>query len=141
MRIASFDHAVLTVRDLQRTSDFYCKVLGMRHEVFEGHYHALHFGSQKINLHPYRNEYLPHADITVPGSADLCFVCEEPIDEVAAELRSLGQAIELGPVPQTGARGAMRSIYLRDPDGNLLELASYATSSAPAHPASPAPPP
>ncbi|MBA2672398.1 VOC family protein [Ramlibacter sp.] len=125
MKLAGLDHVVLTVRDMRRTIDFYCGVLGMRHEVFEGHYDSLHFGSQKINLHPYRGEYLPHADITVPGSGDFCFVCEGPIGDVVAELHRIGHPIELGPVPQTGARGAMQSVYIRDPDGNLLEIASY----------------
>jgi catechol 2,3-dioxygenase-like lactoylglutathione lyase family enzyme len=125
MKIASIDHVVLTVRDVSRTIEFYQRVLGMRHVRFEGKFDALHFGSQKINLHPFRAEYLPHADIPAPGTGDLCLVCEGTIEDVVRELAGLAIEIEVGPVDQTGARGMMRSVYIRDPDRNLIEVACY----------------
>lgn len=75
MRVVGIDHIVLTVRDMTRTLEFYQRVLGMRHVVFEGKFNALHFGNAKINLHPFRAEYLPHADIPAPGTGDMCLVC------------------------------------------------------------------
>jgi catechol 2,3-dioxygenase-like lactoylglutathione lyase family enzyme len=125
MNIRGLDHVVLTVRDLRTTIEFYKRVLGMTHVVFEEKYNALHFGSQKINLHPYRAEYRPHADIPAPGAGDLCFISEGRIDDVAKELKTLLIEIEVGPVTQTGASGKMRSVYFRDPDKNLIEVACY----------------
>ena len=125
MRIASIDHLVLTVRDIPRTVEFYQRVLGMEHVVFEGNFNALHFGNQKINLHPFRAEYLPHADIPAPGTGDICLVCEGQIEEVVRDLAAQGVVIEVGPVEQTGARGLMNSVYIRDPDRNLVEIACY----------------
>jgi catechol 2,3-dioxygenase-like lactoylglutathione lyase family enzyme len=125
VKVASIDHVVLTVRDLSRTIEFYRRVLGMRHVVFEGRFNALHFGSQKINLHPFRAEYLPHADIPAPGTGDLCLVCDGQIEEVVRDLATHGVEIEVGPVEQTGAGGAMDSVYIRDPDKNLIEIACY----------------
>jgi len=125
VRIASIDHLVLTVRDIPRTVEFYQRVLGMEHVVFEGNFNALHFGSQKINLHPFRAEYLPHADIPAPGTGDICLVCEGGITEVVRDLAAHGVEIEVGPVEQTGARGLMNSVYIRDPDRNLVEIACY----------------
>lgn len=125
MRIASIDHLVLTVRDMARTVEFYQRVLGMEHVLFEGHFNALHFGSQKINLHPFRAEYLPHADIPAPGTGDLCLICEGAMAQVVQELTTHGVEIEVGPVEQTGARGPMTSVYIRDPDRNLVEIACY----------------
>ena len=125
MRIASIDHLVLTVRNIPRTVEFYKRVLGMEHVVFEGNFNALHFGSQKINLHPFRAEYLPHADIPAPGTGDMCLVCEGEIAEVVRDLATHGVEIEVGPVEQTGARGLMTSVYIRDPDRNLVEIACY----------------
>jgi catechol 2,3-dioxygenase-like lactoylglutathione lyase family enzyme len=125
LRIACIDHLVLTVRDIPRTVEFYKRVLGMEHVVFEGNFNALHFGSQKINLHPFRAEYLPHADIPAPGTGDMCLVCEGEIAEVVRDLTTHGVEIEVGPVEQTGARGLMTSVYIRDPDRNLVEIACY----------------
>ncbi|MGX5843615.1 VOC family protein [Mesorhizobium sp. ArgA1] len=127
MRIEGLDHVVLTVRDMARTIDFYQRVLGMCHVVFDGSYNALHFGDQKINLHPYCAEYTPHADIPGPGTGDLCFIAAGGIDDIEHELRALGIPIEVGPVGQTGARGAMQSVYFRDPDRNLIEVACYSS--------------
>ena len=125
MRIASIDHLVLTVRNIPRTIEFYSRVLGMEHVVFEGNFNALHFGSQKINLHPFRAEYLPHADIPAPGTGDMCLVCEGEVAEVVRDLKTHGVEIDVGPVEQTGARGLMTSVYIRDPDRNLVEIACY----------------
>ena len=125
MKITGLDHLVLTVRDIPRTVEFYQRVLGMQHGVFEGRFDALHFGSQKINLHPFRAEYLPHADIPAPGTGDMCLVCEGRIGDVVRELAAHGVEIEVGPVEQTGARGSMDSVYIRDPDRNLIEIACY----------------
>jgi catechol 2,3-dioxygenase-like lactoylglutathione lyase family enzyme len=113
MRIVSLDHLVLTVRDLGATIAFYER-LGMRHVVFDGHRHALAFGSQKLNLHVAGREFEPKAAVPTPGSADLCFLVDE------LELDGL-DVIE-GPVERTGATGTIRSVYVRDPDGNLVEL-------------------
>ena len=128
MKITGLDHVVLTVRDMKRTIAFYQRVLGFEHVVFDGGYDALHFGNQKINLHPYRKEYEPHAAATMPGTGDLCFISNSEIGAVIKRLAEIQVAIELGPVPQTGARGAMMSVYFRDPDENLVEVASYAKS-------------
>jgi catechol 2,3-dioxygenase-like lactoylglutathione lyase family enzyme len=125
MKIQGIDHVLLTVREMATTIAFYQRVLGLRHELFEGQYNALHFGDQKINLHPFRAEYTPHADLPAPGTVDLCFVSEGEIEDVIETMRSRGIAIEIGPVDQTGARGRMRSIYFRDPDRNLIEVACY----------------
>jgi catechol 2,3-dioxygenase-like lactoylglutathione lyase family enzyme len=126
MKICGLDHIVLTVRDITVTIEFYQRVLGMRHVVFDEMYNALHFGNQKINLHLYRAEYIPHADIPAPGTGDLCFIAEGNIDEIVKEMRNFGIPIEVGPVNQTGAQGQMTSVYFRDPDKNLIEVACYA---------------
>ena len=128
MQITHLDHVVLTARDIPATVKFYTEVLGMTHVVFDEHYDALHFGAQKINIHPYRAEYLPHADLPFPGTADFCFVAEGEMAAVVETLQKRGCPIELGPVKQTGARGPMWSVYLRDPDRNLIEIACYGKS-------------
>jgi catechol 2,3-dioxygenase-like lactoylglutathione lyase family enzyme len=125
MTILQIDHLVLTVKDIEVALAFYTRVMGLNHVIFDGHYHALHFGSQKINLHPAGNEYQPHARTPVPGSGDLCFIASGRIEDVITELRLRGVEIEYGPVPQTGATGRMRSVYFRDPDENLIEVACY----------------
>ena len=125
MTILQIDHLVLTVKDIQVAVAFYTRVMGLNHVIFDGHYHALHFGSQKINLHPAGNEYQPHARTPVPGSGDLCFIASGRIEDVITELRLRGVEIEYGPVPQTGATGEMTSVYFRDPDENLVEVACY----------------
>jgi catechol 2,3-dioxygenase-like lactoylglutathione lyase family enzyme len=125
VRIVGLDHLVLTVRDLERTLDFYREVLGMSVSSFEGGRLALKFGSQKINLHQAGEELSPHADHPVSGSADLCFVTDRPIAEWVDHLAGLDVPLVAGPVPQTGALGPMASVYVRDPDGNLVEIASY----------------
>lgn len=125
MEVAAIDHIVLTVTDLERTVGFYCRALGMRKEVFGNGRVALRFGRQKINLHPAGREFEPKARAPRPGSADLCFVTAAPLEQALAEVRACGIAIEEGPVDRTGAQGPVRSFYFRDPDGNLIEIASY----------------
>jgi len=121
MRVASLDHLVLTVASIPATVEFYER-LGMRAETFGDGRRALRFGAQKINLHEAGSEFAPHAARPVPGSADLCFLVDGSLAEVARVLAEAGVAIELGPVERTGAVGALESLYLRDPDGNLVEL-------------------
>jgi catechol 2,3-dioxygenase-like lactoylglutathione lyase family enzyme len=121
MRIASLDHLVLTVADVAVTAAFYER-LGLEREVFEGGRIALHFGHQKLNLHQAGAEIEPHALEPTPGSADLCFLIDGPLSAVEEHLRAQGLDIELGPVERSGAETKLRSLYLRDPDGNLVEL-------------------
>jgi catechol 2,3-dioxygenase-like lactoylglutathione lyase family enzyme len=121
--ITSLDHLVMTVRDLDATVRFFARGLGMELRTFDGGRKALHFGAQKINLHLAGHEFEPKADKPTPGSADLCFLTDRPLAEVARDLQALGHPVIEGPVARTGAQGPMVSIYLRDPDGNLIEIA------------------
>lgn len=127
--IESLDHLVLTVADIEATVGFYCGVLGMERVSFAGGRTALSFGRQKINLHQKGHEFEPKARSPLPGSADLCFVAAFPLDQVAARLAAAGIAVEEGPVPRTGAMGPITSLYVRDPDGNLVEISRYQTES------------
>lgn len=122
--VASLDHLVLTVADIARTCDFYTRALGMTVVRFGAGRVALQFGRQKINLHQADRTFDPKAAVPTPGSADLCFLLAGSLEDAAAHLAALGIAIEEGPVERTGATGPIRSIYLRDPDGNLVELAT-----------------
>ena len=124
--IDRLDHLVLTVRDLEATSAFYRRALGMTRETFGAGRVALHFGRQKINLHPAGGAFDPKAAQPTPGSADLCFITKTPIEQVAAHLEACGIPIEEGPVARTGAQGPIVSLYLRDPDGNLIEVSNDA---------------
>ncbi|MFI6470245.1 VOC family protein [Streptomyces sp. NPDC050516] len=125
IRITALDHLVLTVADLDRTIDFYERVLGMRPVTFGDGRRALSFGTSKINLHRADHELLPHATRPTPGSADLCLLTDIPHDQILAALAANGVPVEEGPVPRTGARGPITSTYLRDPDGNLIEISTY----------------
>jgi catechol 2,3-dioxygenase-like lactoylglutathione lyase family enzyme len=125
--ITRLDHLVLTVADVAQTTEFYRRVLGMQPITFGGGRRALAFGRSKINLHQRGNEVRPHAARPVPGSADLCLVTESPIDDVMGQLAAHGVAVEEGPVLRTGALGPILSCYLRDPDGNLVEISTYTT--------------
>jgi catechol 2,3-dioxygenase-like lactoylglutathione lyase family enzyme len=125
MKARALDHLVLTCRDVEATVAWYHRVLGMEPVTFGEGRRALQLGHAKLNLHQAGAELQPHAAAPTPGSADLCFVVEGRIEAVAAHLDELGVPIELGPVDRTGARGEMRSVYVRDPDGNLVELAVY----------------
>jgi len=124
------DHLVLTVFDIDRTLDFYGRVLGMQPITFAGGRRGLAFGRQKLNLHQAGREFEPKALKPTPGSIDLCFSTEAPIADVVAHLESCGVAIAEGPVRKTGALGPMMSVYFRDPDGNLVEVSNYAEAGA-----------
>ena len=125
MHIDRIDHLVLTVFDVERTLDFYSRVLGMEPITFAGGRRGLAFGRQKLNLHQAGREYEPKALKPVPGAIDLCFISATPLEQVMAELAAHGVAIIEGPVPKTGALGPMQSVYFRDPDGNLVEVSNY----------------
>jgi catechol 2,3-dioxygenase-like lactoylglutathione lyase family enzyme len=124
MQIDHLDHLVLTVADLEATIDFYTRVLGMQAVTFGAGRKALAFGNQKINLHQAGREFEPKAERPTPGSADLCFIVVTPLAEVIAHLQAQQVAIVEGPVQRTGATGPIRSVYLRDPDQNLIELSN-----------------
>lgn len=124
MPIRDIDHIVITTGDRQACLHFYVDVLGMELDRTGGRY-AVRFGSHKFNIHTRPAEFLPAAQRPTPGSLDLCLVVEGPIDAVRHEIEERGWPIELGPVERHGACGAMRSLYLRDPDGNLVELCCY----------------
>ena len=125
MEIEGIDHLVLTVRDIAATCDFYSRVLGMQVVTFGGGRKALQFGRQKINLHEHGKEFEPKALAPTPGSGDLCFITQTPLPQVVGHLRSCGVQIIEGPVRRTGAVGPIESIYVRDPDGNLIEVSNY----------------
>jgi len=124
MNVKSLDHLVLTVRDLQAAIDFYTRALGMQEVSFGGGRKALAFGAQKINLHLAGHEFEPKARQPTPGSADLCFLTDTPVAQYAARLAELGIEVIEGPVARTGAVGPLLSIYVRDPDMNLVEIAN-----------------
>ncbi|QIE44737.1 VOC family protein [Pseudohalocynthiibacter aestuariivivens] len=126
-QVSALDHLVLTVRDIHAAAAFYTQILGMRHEAFTGAdgstRTALYFGAQKINLHSAAAPFSPHAATPLPGSADLCFLTETPLDAWQAHLSTHGIQIEAGPVPRSGATVPIISLYIRDPDENLIEIA------------------
>jgi catechol 2,3-dioxygenase-like lactoylglutathione lyase family enzyme len=122
--IDHLDHLVLTVADLDATVAFYTSVLGMELVTFRDR-KALRFGEQKINLHQAGKEFEPKAEHPTPGSGDLCFITKTPLEDVISHLKASRCAIELGPVDRAGAVGGMRSIYIRDPDLNLIEISNY----------------
>ena len=126
LRVRALDHLVLTVTDIEATVAFY-EALGMTRVRFGEGRVALAFGGQKINLHQAGAEIAPHAAHPRPGSADLCFLVEGDVAGLSAHLAEAGLSVELGPVPRTGAQGPLTSVYLRDPDGNLVELSVPAT--------------
>ena len=130
MQIQGIDHIVLTAHDLTATIAFYQEVLGMRVETFGKQRKALVFGQQKINLHQQGQEFEPKAALPTPGSQDLCFIATTPLAQVIAHLQRCGVAILEGPVARTGATGTIRSVYFRDPDGNLIEVSNYEQQQA-----------
>jgi len=125
MNINRLDHLVLTVKNLEITVQFYVSVLGMEKEEFGAGRLSLKYGNQKINLHQVGKEFEPKADKPTPGSADLCFITEVPLDEAMDHVRSRGVEIIEGPVLRTGATGPINSFYFRDPDMNLIEVSNY----------------
>ena len=126
MELTALDHLVLTVNDIETTVDFYVQVLGMRAKSFQGGRVSLRFGNQKINLHQAGSEIEPHARNATPGSADICFLSELPLEFVIELLQDYRVPVELGPVPRTGAMTQLVSVYFRDPDGNLIEISNIA---------------
>jgi len=120
--ISHLDHLVLTCTDLEATRYFYATVLQMELQTFGAGRIAFRFGNQKINLHQRGAEFEPKAHLPVPGALDLCFIAAVKLDDVIAHLRDHGWPIKEGPVQRTGATGPIRSIYLRDPDLNLIEI-------------------
>lgn len=125
MQIKELDHLVLTVKDIAATCEFYQRALGFEVVSFGDNRISLKFGSQKINLHQSGAEFQPCARRPTAGSADLCFIAETSINALIEHLQQCDVAIEEGPVQRTGAGGPIRSVYIRDPDGNLLELSNY----------------
>jgi catechol 2,3-dioxygenase-like lactoylglutathione lyase family enzyme len=122
------DHIVLTTRDKDACIRFYSEVLGMKLEKFRTPSEerlALKFGAQKINLHEWGREFTPRAHVAVPGSLDLCFIASVPLEEVMRRLSHAKVDIIEGPVGKTGAKGPIRSVYVRDPDLNLVEISVY----------------
>ena len=124
--IGSIDHVVLATRDLERCLDFYTRVLGMTVEHYGKGRIALRFGDHKFNVHPPGFDAGIKARIPTPGSLDLCFLADRPLDEVIAHLKAQKVEIEEGPIVRTGARFPIRSVYVRDPDGNLVEISEKA---------------
>ncbi len=124
MQTERIDHLVLTVHDIAATCEFYSRVLGMRVMTFGDGRKALQFGQQKINLHEHEKEFDPKAMYPTPGSGDVCFITEVPLPQVMDHIRSCGVEILEGPVRRAGAVGPIESIYIRDPDGNLIEVSN-----------------
>jgi catechol 2,3-dioxygenase-like lactoylglutathione lyase family enzyme len=129
--IDHLDHLVLTTGNEAACVDFYTRVLGMRLESFVGgtplvERQAFKFGSQKINLHVKGREFEPKAHLPVPGALDLCFIASQPLDDVIAQLKAAGWPLIEGPVLRTGATQRIRSVYVRDPDLNLIEISELA---------------
>ena len=114
----------MPVSDIDAIATFYVTYLGMEKRVFGEGRVALHFGDQKINLHPAGWDYEPKARVSIAGTGDLCFIVSEPVETLQQQLVQRGVEIIEGPVLRTGATGRLRSIYIRDPDGNLIELSN-----------------
>lgn len=129
-KVQSLDHLVLTCADMAASIAFYTRVLGMQARSFaaaDGSLrHALYFGAQKVNLHQAGAEFAPHARRPVPGSADLCFLTDTPLADWQAHLAAEGVGVLEGPVKRSGASGAIVSLYIRDPDGALVEISTPA---------------
>ena len=128
IKVTSLDHLVLTVRDIAQTQQWYARVLGMQPFQFGEGRQALAFGPQKINLHAANAPSTPHARVPTRGSADLCFLTDTPLDDVIRHLEDCGVPVLEGPVPRTGAAGLILSVYVRDPDENLIEISRRMSS-------------
>lgn len=125
MNIDRIDHVVMTVASVDATCAFYERVLGMSSVTFAGSRRALTFGRQKINLHEAGREFEPKATLAAPGTLDICLITTTPLADVVAHLARCSVTIIEGPVQKTGATGLLRSVYFRDPDGNLIEVSNY----------------
>ena len=125
VRVVSLDHLVITVQDIPRAVKFYVEILGMTEVTFGDNRKALSYGQQKINLHKFGEEFEPKAAAPLPGSADLCFIIDVELEEFIEHLNENNIEILKGPIPRTGALGAINSVYIRDPDQNLIELSTY----------------
>ena len=125
LNIERLDHLVLTVNSIDNTIQFYCDILGMELVVFGNKRKALKFGQQKFNLHQYRDEFEPKAQQPTSGAADLCLITKQSLIDWATHFKRHDIAIIEGPVMRTGAIGTIESIYIRDPDGNLIEISRY----------------
>lgn len=123
--IDHLDHLVLTTTDREACVDFYTRVLGMELQSFGAGRLAFRFGAQKINLHERGREFEPKAHLPVPGALDLCFIASRPLDDVIAHLQACAWPIIEGPVERTGATRKLRSVYVRDPDLNLIEISEW----------------
>jgi catechol 2,3-dioxygenase-like lactoylglutathione lyase family enzyme len=124
--IDHLDHLVLTTADEAECTRFYVDVMGMALETFGADRKAFRFGNQKINLHVKGHEFEPKAQLPTPGSLDLCFIASVPLEDVIARLKDKGVPILEGPVMRTGATSRIRSVYVRDPDLNLIEISELA---------------
>ena len=124
--IDHLDHIVLTTAHTEQCIDFYTRVLGMKFERFGEGRMALKFGGQKINLHEKGREFEPKAALAAPGTLDICFIAAVPLKDVIARLAACNVPIIEGPVMKTGAQGPIRSVYVRDPDGTLVEISERA---------------
>lgn len=125
MKITQLDHLVLTIKNIEQTCTFYQQILGMEIVIFGEGRKALRFGQQKINLHEVGKEFEPKAIRPTSGSADLCFITDVPLPDVINHLKKFAIRIEEGPINRTGALGPITSVYIRDPDDNLIEIANY----------------
>lgn len=128
MGFTGIDHIVLTVKSIEKTIEFYCGILGMIEVTFNEGRKAILCGEQKINLHKAGKEFEPKAFFPTPGSADICLITDTPLNEVLSELSKYKVPLIEGPVPRTGAKGKIISIYIRDPDQNLIEISNYLSS-------------
>ena len=127
--IDHIDHVVLTTRDLPACLKFYVEILGMKLDKFQTPTEtriALKFGNQKINVHEWGREFTPRAHVAAPGTLDLCFIASLPLEEVIKKLEQNKVKIIDGPVMKTGATSKIRSVYVRDPDLNLVEISEPA---------------
>jgi len=125
VRVVSLDHLVITVQDIPHAIKFYVEILGMTEVTFGDNRKALSYGQQKINLHKFGEEFEPKAAAPLPGSADLCFIIDGELEEFIEHLNDNNIEILQGPISRTGALGVLNSVYVRDPDQNLIELSSY----------------
>jgi len=129
MQLQRIDHVVFTVRDIDRACDFYGRVLGMEVVTFAEGRKALQFGQCKINLHAYGKEFEPKAAHPAPGTQGICVISDTPLPDAMRNLERAGLEVLEGPVERNGALGRIESVYLRDPDGNLIEIACYVERS------------